>query len=508
MLRNAPQCFTGEDRFKKEGFELKGKKLISLLTALTIGASALLTPGLPVRAAETAAPPQAVSLADILVLRDFLLGHGFPEDAAVLDMDQNGALDARDLTLAKRAYLNAASEDVTLRNLRADNPNILLNEETNVTFTVTASQSGLPANAVALYESGSETPAAYLHDDGKDGDSAARDGIYSAQLTLASDDFRNVDYYAAVGENQSEPFRICFYRELSDEEIDGYSAFTDRLDDAEVYEDALEIVKNAEEVTHYTADDAQRLVSFSTVYHISGFWREPYEETDFLGTGKYAVKPGIFKFAHVRETLPEVTVTPAHPEKKDVIALVPFHSDGLPMGDYHGVGDCLARGLNSTFTVKTDREVSLNQLEHLDGYGTVIWFGHGQYFDIDNDRRDHAVPVLYTGEFLNRDVFYSNEEYYLAHRSRSADFASGRIITGSDRAVVGPDFFAFYYNEGSLQDSLWFLSACCSMTNSDLADALLQKGAGSVFGMSEPSKVYYSEDVCFEILINSNKFCL
>ena len=237
------------------------------------------------------------------------------------------------------------------------------------------------------------------------------------------------------------------------------------------------------------------------MYHISGFWQEPSEETDVLGTGKFAVKPDLFKYDSARKTLPNVAITPEHPEKKDVIVLARFHSDGLAISEFLGTGQILSQGLDSNLTVKKDAEVSLDQITHLDGYGTVIWFGHGNFVNVPYDSRNHGVPILLTGEFLKYTV--KDDEPVFSSKMRSADYASGRLLTAGSRAVVTPDFFHHYYHKDALKDSLWFLGACCSMTGRDLADVLVHKGAGAVFGMSEPSRVLYAEKVCFEILINS-----
>ena len=162
---------------------------LSLLTAAVTGICAGVQPAVYAAAADAPAAeqtaPDTVSTEDILLLRDFLLGKGCPEGRTVPDMDADGKINAKDLTLAKRSILDS----YLLTDLQADIPDILLNEETVVTFTVCAQTPGLPEKTVALWEPDGDVPAAYMHDDGKNGDQTANDGIYSAQLTLVSDDF-------------------------------------------------------------------------------------------------------------------------------------------------------------------------------------------------------------------------------------------------------------------------------------------------------------------------------
>ncbi len=425
-------------------------------------------------------------------------------------MDGNGVLNAKDLTLAKRAYLSVDR----LSNLRADIPDILLNEEETITFTVSANRPGL-SKTVALYDGVSDEPAAYMHDDGKDGDETANDCIYSAQLKLISDDYKNVDYYAAAGTCKSEPFRICFFRELTDEEFESYCVLTDQFEAIEDFEAACLLAQNSEEITEYIIDEEQQTVSFDTVYHISGFWDLPSEEPDVMGSGSFAidmdhVEGHMYPEVYAEQMLPDCIMTPAHPDKSDIIVLLPFHSTGLIWHAMSGdrvqhTAEVMAKGLNSSVTVKYDDEVSLNQVQHLADYGTVIWFGHGHFKKMPGD--DHATSVLYTGEQLDWHRFKHEEGYTYDRRSLFAEFASKRSgtlsVEGCTWLVVGQRFFDHYYPEGSLDDSVWFLVACCSMTGPELADTLVRKGAGTVFGFSEPTRVEYTQNVCFETLLNS-----
>lgn len=493
----------------KGWFDLKQNKLVSLLTALALGASALLTPGLPVLAEETSAEPETVSLKGIHALRDFLLGHDIPQGTPVLDMDQNGSLDARDLTLAKRAYLDAESEDITLRNLRADQPDILLNEETVVTFTVSAQPAGLPEKTVALYDPDSEEPAAYMYDDGTHGDETALDGIYTAQLTLVSDDFKNVDYYAAAGENKSDSFRICFYRELTDEEVQGFDELLEQFADISTLEEAMKIVRDSDKITNYIVDEEYSSVSFETVFHIPSCWCKPNVSEDLMGSGQFAIDPTALqeffdKYDELaEESLKKCKITPAHPDKKDVIVLAPFHSNGLNGMNAKAYGEILTKGLNSHMNASFDESVTLEQAKDLAQYGIVIWFGHGHYLDFSCDKYlCKKVPAIILSEQYDPERVETDEEY---RSMLSKDVNSGRIFidAGTKMYLLGPDFFDYYYPDGSLNKSLWFLGVCCSMSSPELADTLLNKGAEAVLGYTEPTTPSYTNATMFETLINS-----
>lgn len=494
----------------KGWFDLKQNKLVSLLTALALGASALLTPGLPVLAEETSAEPETVSLEGIYALRDFLLGHGIPQGTPVLDMDQNGSLDARDLTLAKRAYLDAESEDITLRNLRADQPDILLNEETVVTFTVSAQPAGLPEKTVALYDPDSEEPAAYMYDDGTHGDETALDGIYTAQLTLVSDDFKNVDYYAAAGENKSDSFRVCFYRELTDEELLSFADLMEVFEEADNYEEACALAASSEEIESFETDDENRSLLYRTIYHMSGYWAEPSDEEDVVSAGR--VDDGAEVVGFLRKKLQvnydklssiirSNNYTPAHPDKKDVIVICPYQNTGsfkqnLSSNAFHDCGKLIGEALNSNVTILDDHDATLEQFQQLGSYGTVLISTHGGI-------RNQLV-LFVTGDDYDKSKLADPKkvEYFKKH---SLDFYNNTIVACNHekRIAVNSNFFSRYYTPESLKDSFWYVGACSSFKNSTLSYTLSQKGIGCFVGFSDTSGYLYTQQGLYEAVVNS-----
>ena len=499
---------------------MKKNRLLSFLTAAMIGTAALLSAGIPTAAegsltSDAAAVPDTVSIADVYALRDFLLGEDYLEGSRILDMDQNGVLNAKDLTLAKRVALNTLPE-LSLHNLRADIPDILLNEEETVTFTVSANRPGL-SETVALYDGENEEPAAFLHDDGKDGDETANDCIYSAQLQLISDDFKNVDYYAASEACKSKPFRICFYRDLTPEEYGEFGELMERIGENETYADALEAIKNNPEIVDYLADEPNKTITFQTVYHITGIWDEPYEEDDVLGRGKFAIENYSSQMfwgtlgQTIYDAVAKCQITPAHPEKTDVIVLTPFKKTEIDdlkqlVGAFaEECGAAVAKGLGSTVKMYSDANVTRNLIRNLDQYGTVIWYGHGSMADFSGDLREGEVPCLHLSETIDWARYMTDPGFFASQAGMRADAHSGRIYvsTKGSHYVIGPDFFDHYYPEGALDNSFWYLSACCSMTNDALAETLLSKGAEAVVGNSEPAHVPYADKVLFETLVNS-----
>lgn len=510
---------------------MKQQKFLSLLAAAAAAASCTLgtwqttarAEDASGTAAETSAVPETVSMDDISALRTFLLEGTAPDGTALPDLNQDKVLDARDLTLAKRNL----GTGFGLTNLRADIPDILLNKKETVTFTVEAEQAGLPEKTVALYDPDSEKPAAYMYDDGTHGDETASDGIYTAQLELQSDDFKNVDYYAAADGFKSDSFRICFYRELTEEELEGYFALQDQFEEIEDYDAACAVVKSSDEIVSYTLNDSLQTISFRTVYHISGFWDNHDEESDAeVSTETYATPPAFRRpqsppldidaikplllglhwfedYDEIEERIRSMEFTPAYPDKKDVIVLCPYQSSGsiikkkiLACEDTSTCGKLLAEALQSKATIVTDHAVTVEQMKQLSGYGTVLINTHGGIWPYNEDF------LFVTGVAFDSD---SNSKWVTHGRKiYAADFASERIIAcfHEKRIAVTASFFDYYYEAGSLKDSFWFIGACHSTENNTMGNALFKKGVRCMAGMTWTTWNDYNMAYIHDAIIN------
>ena len=455
---------------------------------------------------EETVVPFPIELDDISAIRTFLLSDEFPADIAVPDLDHNGTVNAIDLTLAKRAYFNA----VSLYDFQADIGEIYLNEEETVTFTVDARRvQGISEIPVSVFDDSGQS-VAQMHDDGADGDFTAGDGIYTAQVSLMRDDICNIDYYAAAGERKSNPCRICFYRELTKDELLGFEGLMDQFREIEDYDAACAFAEESEAIADYQADEAHRTVSFESVYHMSGYWKEPSEEPDLVGNSKNAISffYGV-DYTRMREQIESLTFTPAHPNKKDVIVLCPYQSTGggqmLSDEDYHIAGELLGKALDSSVTVRDDQEVTIDLMKHLDPYGTVIICTHGGIFDgrvvfvIGDEYQPSAEDRMKPGD-IPSSVYYANH---------SADIISKRIIgcVNDKRIALTGDFFDYYYESGSLQDSFWYVSGCHTLENPTLAEPLRRKGVGCILGTSDVAHCFYVEKMLYQIILNRMVLC-
>ncbi len=264
---------------------------------------------LPMNLKADAASISDEVLEDIIAINSYLLGILVGTEA--VDINEDGCINAVDLTLAKRDLLG--DDTPALKPLRADTWDIYLNEEATVTFTV---QTVSITDPVILYDE-ADNVLAEMHDDGENGDETAGDSIYTATAVLSSDKIKNAGYYAAAGELRSEPFEICFYRDLEDEDFTNFFELEEKIS-VMSFEEAAEFVEKSDEIKSYFINEEMRQISFQ---YISGFhyiFEEP-EETDVpsFGSGSYAVPDDAGRaYRDVQNAVESTTITPAHPNKK------------------------------------------------------------------------------------------------------------------------------------------------------------------------------------------------
>ncbi|MBR3043286.1 MAG: hypothetical protein IKH27_14250 [Oscillospiraceae bacterium] len=469
---------------------MKRKKWISLTMALIMVGNLL-----PMQLKADAASISDEVREDIIAINSYLQGILVGTEA--VDINEDGCINAVDLTLAKRDLLG--DNTPALKPLRADTWDIYLNEEATVTFTV---QTVSITDPVILYDEADDV-LAEMHDDGKNGDKTAGDSIYTATAVLSSDKTKNAGYYAAAGELRSEPFEICFYRDMEDEDISGFLTLFWKISEMS-FDEASEFIMQSDEISSFSADEELKQIWYQSVYGIQGCFEEPQEsEEQTLGSGvRIDISDGGYDYKAAEEYIEANTFTPAHPDKRDVIVLRPFQKN-LPKPVFSRAGELLANALDGSLTELDDQDVTLEQLKNLDSYGTVLLNTHGVLVDSNRDESIPSVIYLLTGESVpngNIDIAFPWQSY-------SADFWAGRVACfgagSSYRISVSYKFFDKYYASGSLDQSFWFLGACYSLHNYQLADTLISKGAGAVIGYSDVTSTHYCYKTMLETVINS-----
>ncbi|MBQ9942005.1 MAG: CHAT domain-containing protein, partial [Christensenellaceae bacterium] len=123
-----------------------------------------------------------------------------------------------------------------------------------------------------------------------------------------------------------------------------------------------------------------------------------------------------------------------------------------------------------------DLEVLPGTVQTLEEASVILWFGHGVYVE-------RCGPVLGTSlPAMDESVLETYEE----------EIASEQIYLSNRFLCLTPAFFDAKLDDGSLEGSLVYLSACASAQDSRLADVFLKKGAALVVGNTREVLIPYS----------------
>lgn len=387
-------------------------------------------------------------------------------------------------------------DEISLINFTADVYDIYLNTEETVIFTVEVlADTFSREDTLAVYDD-SDQFIVYMNDNGVNGDAVANDSIYSGKATLSSTEIKLVNYYASIRTVKSNSFEICFYRDLSQDE---FISFTQLLNiiSALPFGQAYEYVKTSSEISTYSIDVENQIITYQSIYGIYGIWEE-YPNSGVKGNGSLAIPASCgADYSKVEKAITSAIITPAIVNKSTII-LRPFRGSDFPYDDFKTTGELLTKALDSNLEVIDDEAVTVSVMQSLGSYGIILIDSHGM---LDN----FSTPYMLIGEELNENKFLWDPIYYLQHVGYSADYLSGRIYCTNynNRIAIGGKFFEKYYSPDSLTGSYWFLGTCYSMFDDSIADVLINKGASAIVGFSDTVSVDYCNNTLFETTLNS-----
>ena len=384
--------------------------------------------------------------------------------------------------------------NVTLTNFKGSQYDVRIGTDSEVLFTVKAASDKTIKSGVAMYDENNRKIAA-MHDDGKNGDTKANDGIYSVKTKLDVSEMSLVDYHAVCNTVKSNTYQINFYRDITQNEFAAYSRLLDKMNSLN-FAQAKAYAASSTEITDFHVNESRKTIAYNTVYHISGVWENAVNGV-VKGNGELSVPAanGI-DYAAARDVLTRAVVTPKHSSNK-VVVLRPFRTSQFRYDDFKYAGEVLKNGLNGSLTVIDDENVTLSVMKSLSQYDIVLIDSHGGLDYYDN-------TFIVTGDTFDESRFLNSEAYYNAHAAFSADYNAGRICgCGANKACVYSTFFDEHYSGNSLKNSFWFLGCCYGMYNNSLSDSLIRKGAGSVMGYTNAVSVSYCNQTLFETAVNS-----
>ncbi len=133
---------------------------------------------------------------------------------------------------------------------------------------------------------------------------------------------------------------------------------------------------------------------------------------------------------------------------------------------------------------KRDGQVTVEAAKEFEPDSCVFWNSHGGY-------NTQVGPVILTGE----ESSLENTGYY------AKDLIGRRLLVGTDgKFALTSAFFEYYYEDGDLEDSMFYLAACATLQDDGLAKTLMKKGADLVAGSSQSISIFYSTQIVSEVM--------
>lgn len=376
--------------------------------------------------------------------------------------------------------------------LTTDTFDISVGKKKAVTFTATIKKGETHTDKVELITN-EKNVVSEMVDDGTSGDVVANDNIYTAVVDLFSKTRENKEYYALSGQHISNSVVICFYSELTKDELSNFSKVEDSISDIKDFKAAVDYIKSSKEIADYNIDTDSKTITYNTIYGISGIWEE--RKDGFKGTGELALSQDQGNdYDAVFSQIPLMKKT-AVLKKKQIAVFRPFRNSEFQYDDFLSVGNILGNATEAKVDVFDDENANLNSMKSWGKYGIVLFDSHGSWAN--------ETPYIVTGEDFDEFRFNWDLLYYIEHAGYSADFLSGRIIVINNRICVRDTFFDKYYNNEELSNTVVFLGICHGLHNDDLANSMFRKNVVAVLGYTDTVSVDYCNNTLFESMVNS-----
>ncbi len=152
----------------------------------------------------------------------------------------------------------------------------------------------------------------------------------------------------------------------------------------------------------------------------------------------------------------------ANENRKMLLLLPAGDADGLDGSKFVKAMETLSEsGWGYQAAVRREKgEVSAEVLKSLSEYRVIMVYTHGGFSEENGSFFQSGIPNGQIGK---------------------EDYAGGRLLYGSGgTALVTAAFFEQYYNDGALNDCLFYLASCGGADDTRLTDTLLSKGANTV----------------------------
>jgi len=400
-------------------------------------------------------------------------------------------------------------------NLNADTAELLVNGTVSlVTFTVSVSEE---VQSVTLTETTAKAEYSMLDDgaysEGYGGDDIAKDGTYTASVTLDISQNAVFQYTASVvtssASADTNPVSIGIVSPVDAgtiEQVNSVYQDAGLLANAEIVRtstDPAVITKAKEDIVSYF----QGLEDGGVISNLEG--NADSESLSFIFSN--GIKGGfILEYSadslsygsHVPDKIEAGSGDPALTEyvvnednivgNNKALILTSFDSTQVSFVDYYvelynklDTAPIYDFAPNITYNASV-----LNYQSDLDDYGMIFIHSHGTLYN--------GYPII----CLSEKVSVDNILLY------SLDLLAGRLVTlgsiaeGTAAYAITPSFISYYYGGGSLDNSLVNISICKGYKNSKLVDVFIDSGAGAVTAYTDTVLVSYDKSVMGEYLNN------
>ena len=372
------------------------------------------------------------------------------------------------------------AEDIVLQ---VNNDCIVVNEETDITFTATFNQE---PNSPILVNKGKQV--CELNDQGINGDITAEDGIYTCVLSINAETVGESIFYAQSGTKSSNQVTLYSFEILDESGIeqiekeytavvgllediskdylneDGYIVSEQRIALLDSLEKQLESNANAGNIRFYNRNENSIYIKLTSGI---GLLYEP----PIFGTASGINLDG-----------PQVMFFEPHSD-------IDCDLEDMLSGNEAPVIKETAKF--SGASTLTGSEVTLESIKNIPSDTVVFWNGHGSY-----DERLHSCLAL--GEEVDVLSFALKDLWSQQYK----DFICDRIILGAadnkNCWLITSKYIEEYCSDFS--NNIFLLASCYSAKDEVLVNSLINKGAATVIGFDDSVATKYALEFCVEVL--------
>lgn len=318
-----------------------------------------------------------------------------------------------------------------------------------------------------------------MHDDGKNGDAVASDGVYSLKASCYSSKETMESFKAVCGSSGSNTVSINYFDSITEQDLNVQAKYIAAFQELEAEHDAvdgdMDTAAVIEDIYQKTLQGQKDGSILSTEKNENGVLMQ------FASGIWYAYQP---ERDDVDASGEEASMS--------IMTLQPYNSeyDTFSKKESREATDDAAEKIAARLSDYTfdhnydDGDVTLDAIKGLSAGQLTLLHTHGFY-------TEQTGPILWLGEKLTRSQVTSGGQY-------EADYLARRIVTtGDNRVGITSGFITKHC--GWMFDSLLYLGACESGKDPRLAQSFLGKGAAAVIANSDTIWRKYNCDMMEDV---------